>query len=380
MINHYRSMAADAPRIEAFRRAIHAVVKPGDVVADIGSGLGTYAIFACRAGARKVYAIEREDIVLTARQIARDNGCADRIVFLRGDALAVRLPEKADVLITEDFSTTFVERDTQRLIDHARRRFLKPHGRLIPSSATLHAAPVHCPRLYARIDRWAESDQVAYGVDFSATRGLAMSSIHKAELRPAHLLGVPKRVHRVDLRRGTPFAFEAGARFRARKGAPVHGVAVWFELALAPRLRLTNAPGAPATLWGQGFLPLAQPVRAKKGAAITVDLAARLGRDSGRVWWQWEVMAAGARVDGTTFRSFPTSLADLEAGARGHRPGLSEDGEIAECILRMLKAGCKITQVARRLRRRFPGRFRRLGDALARAGEAARRFGRKPSV
>ena len=146
MIIDYRDMASDAVRVDAFRRGIEAVVKRGDVVVDAGCGLGTYAIFACRAGARKVYAIERTDIILTAKQIAKDNGCADRIEFVRGDALAVELPEKADVVITEGFSATFLEGDVERLTARL-RRLLKSGGKFVPSSVSVYAAPVSCPSI-----------------------------------------------------------------------------------------------------------------------------------------------------------------------------------------------------------------------------------------
>jgi len=378
VIVHYRDMAADRVRVEAFRRGIAAAVRPGDVVVDVGCGLGTYAIFACRSGAKRVYAIDREDVILTAAAIARDNGCSDRIRFLRGDAFEVRLPEKADVVVTEDFCPMFVDPDTERLIARA-RTFLKPRGRFVPRSVSVFAAPVHAPKLYGSIDLWRGKGGAACGVDFSATRELAMNSVHRANLRPTALLGAPRGVRRVVLGRDG-FAFQSAWRSRARKGGPVHGVAVWFDAELAGRVRLSNAPGRPPTLWGQGFLPLAEPVRVRKGGSIDLALAARFGRDSGRVWWQWAVTTGEGRADGTTFRSFPTSLADLEAGSRRHRPGLSVEGRIAECILRGLAAGDRIVDVASRLRRRFPGRFRSARDALARAGAEARKYGRRPQI
>jgi len=376
MIIHYRDMAGDAVRVDAFRRGIEAAVRPGDVAIDLGCGLGTYALFACRAGARKVYAIEREPVILAARQIAKKNGYADRIVFVRADARTVELPEKADVLVTEDFSATFIEAETADLIAGARRRLLKPSGTMVPASVEVFGAPAHCPGLYARMDRWAASEEVAYGIDFSPTRDMAMNCIHQANFRLSHLLGPPKRLHRVDLGAPTPFPFDTVLRVRARKNGTVHGLAVWFEAQLAPRVRLSNAPGQPPTLWGQGLLPLARPIRVRKHAMITVDVAVRFSRDSDRAWWQWEVSAGGERADGTTFRSFPTSQGDLEAGSRRHRPGLSPEGEITVCVLRMLKTGCTILEVARRLRRRFPRRFGALRDALNRAAADARRFGR----
>ena len=379
MIIDYRDMASDTVRIEAFRRGIEAVVRPGDVVVDVGCGLGTYAIFACRAGARKVYAIEREDIILTAKQIAKDNGYADRIEFVRGDALAVELPEKADVVITEDFSATFVDADTARLATRL-RRLLKRGGQFLPASVSVHAAPVSCPALYARIDQWARSDDVAYGVDFSATREMAMNWLHRADFRPSQFVAAPKRVHRVVFGDKTPHVFDSTLRLVARKAALVHGVGVWFEAQLAPRVRLSNAPGEPRTLWGQGFLSLAEPVRVAKGERFVVDLAARMSGGLRRVWWQWAVSARSGHADGTTFRSFPTSLDELASGSRESRPGVSVDGEITGCVLRSLKRGCKIVDAARELRRRFPACFRTLSDALSRAGADARRYGRRPKA
>ncbi len=379
MIIDYRDMAGDTVRVEAFRRAIGAVVRPGDVVLDVGCGLGTYAIFACRAGAGKVVAVDREDIILTAKRIAEDNGCGGRIEFVRGDALTVDLPRKADVIITEDFSATFVEPETERLVPHLARH-LRKDGRFVPATVSVQAAPVTCPALYARIDQWASSGQKAFGVDFSVTREMAMNWIHRANLRRVNLVAAPRRVHRVDFGAGEPHTFDVEFRGRASKSAAVHGVAVWFEARLAPRVRLSNAPGAPRTLWGQGLLPLAEPVRASKGELVTVDLATRRGRDSGRTWWQWAVRTRAGRADGTTFRSFPTSVADLAAGSRAARPRLSVEGEIAACILRGFGQGRTILAVARELRRRFPARFRTLGDAVSRVGADARGVGRRPEA
>ena len=47
-IRHYRRMLADDVRLRAFHRAIRATVRPGDVVVEIGAGLGTYSFFAAR--------------------------------------------------------------------------------------------------------------------------------------------------------------------------------------------------------------------------------------------------------------------------------------------------------------------------------------------
>ncbi len=58
MIPYYLDLLADPERIEAFDRAIGEAVRPHDVVVDLGCGIGTFAVFAARAGARRVFRVE----------------------------------------------------------------------------------------------------------------------------------------------------------------------------------------------------------------------------------------------------------------------------------------------------------------------------------
>jgi hypothetical protein len=60
---YYQDMIGDTRRMARYRAAIEAVVRPGDVVADLGTGLGVLAMMAVQAGAARVYgAATLEDI------------------------------------------------------------------------------------------------------------------------------------------------------------------------------------------------------------------------------------------------------------------------------------------------------------------------------
>ena len=94
-------MIADRERFRAYQEAIASAVRSGDAVAEIGCGPAVFALLACQAGARRVYAIDSELIVDLAAQLAAANGFADRIEFIRSDSRKTNLPEQVSVIISD---------------------------------------------------------------------------------------------------------------------------------------------------------------------------------------------------------------------------------------------------------------------------------------
>src|SRR3989338_6823874 len=56
-------MLNDRIRMRAYEQAVKEIVKPGMVVADIGTGTGILALWALEAGARQVYGVEMNSLV-----------------------------------------------------------------------------------------------------------------------------------------------------------------------------------------------------------------------------------------------------------------------------------------------------------------------------
>jgi ribosomal protein L11 methyltransferase len=80
-------------------RLMQGVIRPGDVVADLGAGSAVLAIAAAKLGASRVAAVEVDaDAIANAEENVSRNGVADRVRVIEGDAWDI-LPLLAPVRV-----------------------------------------------------------------------------------------------------------------------------------------------------------------------------------------------------------------------------------------------------------------------------------------
>jgi SAM-dependent methyltransferase len=236
-------------RTDAYLKVVRAVVRPGDVVVDLGSGTGVFGVAAVRAGASRVYAIEASPMARLVQRVATANGVANRMTVIRRWSQQVRLPERADVIVSELVGNEpFAEGILGTTVD-AVRRFLKPGGRLIPSGIKLLATPMQLPRdgrRYPvvgpdRIRRW----QDWYGIDFSplaefAPAGSVVAFVNPWEARDWKPLG-PTTVIR-DVKLGErPTRREQPVPLPVDRAGRLDAVLLHFELRSGGRAFLSTA-------------------------------------------------------------------------------------------------------------------------------------------
>ena len=142
-IEVHRSMICDRVRTDAFRRAIDSVVRPGDIVLDVGAGTGNLSLFAARAGAARVYAVERTTVAVMAQELAAANGFEEIVRVIHGDVMDVELPERVDVIVSEWLGGFGIDEGMLVPVIAARDRWLKPGGVMVPCSVTAWAGLVH---------------------------------------------------------------------------------------------------------------------------------------------------------------------------------------------------------------------------------------------
>lgn len=101
---------ADEPRTNAFVHAIENLVKSGDVVIDVGSGTGVFALAAARAGAECVYAVEPDpNLWNVLEKTVRLNGFENVIRVVRSDIERADISDSIDVVVCELVDTGLID-------------------------------------------------------------------------------------------------------------------------------------------------------------------------------------------------------------------------------------------------------------------------------
>jgi protein arginine N-methyltransferase 1 len=375
-LRDYGEMIADRERFEAYSEAIAKAVRAGDAVLEIGSGPGVFALLACRAGARKVYAIDSEEIVHFARELAAANGFAERMEFIQSDSRKVQLPERVDVIISDIRGSLPFFGHAISSIEDARQRLLAPGGRLIPARDTLKAALIEAGEFFAKlVSPWSQS---SLELDLSESRSLLLNGSYSGDFAPGQLVTDPQCWAVLDYATGATTNAAADLRFSISRPGIAHGVCLWFDTELIDGIGYSSGPGSRKTVYGQVFLPWLEPVSLEQGQQLCVRLQVNLVGEE--YIWRWETkINEGRKNDGRCFQQSTLGSANFTPQALRRRaadfvPSLSQQGQADRWLLQAIDGKTSLQEMAQAAAQRFPAIFPRWEDALHRAADLAAQF------
>lgn len=271
---YYQWMLADSTRMRLYQQAIEAAVRPGDVVADLGTGTGVLALMAARAGARRVYAVEnRPQVIPIAERIVRANHAHGQIKLVAADARDAQLEEPVDVLLNELIGDFGTDENIFECVAGFARRNLKAGGRVVPSRLQTYLVPVE------------------YGDEF---RGVYRADFHGLDLRPAldepfqpeavtyGLRFRPKELASPFLVEDIRFGPDMGertppfhCRFPIGVAGMLQGFVGYFQATLHGAITLSNYPCYPGCHWENWHWPVSPPLQVRPGQNLSATLLAR---------------------------------------------------------------------------------------------------------
>ncbi|ORY83596.1 S-adenosyl-L-methionine-dependent methyltransferase [Leucosporidium creatinivorum] len=132
-------MLKDKIRTNAYRDFIlsNPAIFKDAVVLDVGCGSGILSMFAAQSGAKKVYAVDASAVAFKAERNIKANGLSDIITVVKGKVENIELPEKVDVIVSEWMGYFLLYECMLDSVLHARERFMKPTGLMVPSQTSI---------------------------------------------------------------------------------------------------------------------------------------------------------------------------------------------------------------------------------------------------
>jgi protein arginine N-methyltransferase 1 len=368
VVEYHHAMLGDVTRTKAFLKAILETVRPGDVVLDLGTGTGVLASFACFAGARHVYAVEHGPVIGLARRMIERNGLTDRITLIKDWSTSVRLPELADVLVTETIGNVGFDEGILGWVIDAKRRLLRPGAQLVPQAVELVLAPVEAPQPFDVVHRWADP---VFTLDYSPAREVAASNLYWAELSRASLLAEPASGGVVELDSATLRRLKSRASFEIKRAGTIHGLGGWFRARLSRSVSIDTTPPNQSPSWSHGLFPLAEPITVATGDHIDVVVDVR---DNGADW-SWTLTAKPPSSAPIIHRSGQGALhAEARLWPLDYRPRRTEAAALDALTLSLIDGEATLGEIATAVRASFPAQLPTTSHAVAYVEEIVREY------
>ncbi|KHN99273.1 Methyltransferase type 11 [Metarhizium album ARSEF 1941] len=238
---------------------------------------GILSMFCAKAGASKVIAVDRSDIIDKARENVFNNKLSDVVTCLRGSIEDVELPVKdVDIIVSEWMGYCLLYEAMLPSVLFARDKYLKPGGLLVPSSATLWISPVKDEAYVSdHVSYWRD----VYGFDMKAMQEGIYDEVRVQAMPASSTCGraCPFKVLDLYSTHAEDLAFTANWETELNDGKDdADGFLIWFDIFFCPcrsepipepditpdrwaraspgHVAFTTGPNGPETHWKQGLL------------------------------------------------------------------------------------------------------------------------------
>jgi len=237
-VQYHRSLISDRVRNEAFFKALKKVVNRNSRVLDIGSGSGIWAVAAAKLGAKRVVAVEADEVLIPIiRGHVKEHGLEDRVKVIHGNSIKLDIGEKFNIIVSETVGDQGFEEGIVSVMIDAKKRFLSRGGIIVPQQVKLIAAP-------ARVETEIE---LPTGTPFKAGyfSNIARTvSYRLSNRKTARLLAPPATLLDVDLRtvKAEPDYTKLSAEWKLRDISKANAIIAWAITTLVPGVELETWP------------------------------------------------------------------------------------------------------------------------------------------
>jgi hypothetical protein len=326
IFEEHLSYISDARRLDCFKKAVGKIIRPGDLVADVGCGFGVLGLLCLRAGAAKVWGIDRTGAIDVARESMARAGLGDRYLCIHETSQRVVLPELVDVVICDHLGYFGIDYGILSIIGDARRRFLKPGGRIVPSGMNLMLGAVRSPNCRSKADVYPISPE------YSWLRQYTVNTMHAVQVKGDDLVSTPATLGAIDLSVESPDYLSFATELSIVREGTIDGLVGWFECELAEDVKMSNSPFADnAIARAQVFLPIDQRPYCNAGERMIVSVKAR--PTDGIFSWSLEFPSTNRCFVHSTWKSMAVTEEDVRRFHPDQKAQLTKEGHARRIVL-----------------------------------------------
>jgi SAM-dependent methyltransferase len=278
-------MLRDVVRTEAYERALLQTVTSGCRVMDFGCGTGVLSIFASRAGAKKVYAVDESIFIQEAHAIAKRDK-KNNISFYHNDHNDLKLDTKVDILVSEWMGHFLFYEAMLGPLLHLRDKYLVEGGKMIPGKVSLYAGLVTDDHFYEKFSFFQRSP---YGIDFGSVGDNLLCQTHLEVVSPEQIMDTPVHLGTLDLHTLKAPPKELKGTVVPSVQSTVYGFCGWFSAHLAEGIDIGTGPDDPPTHWSQLYFPFSEPFEVESGVELTIRITLPNPDNKYESAWYWSI-------------------------------------------------------------------------------------------
>ncbi|XP_052458593.1 protein arginine N-methyltransferase 3 isoform X3 [Carassius gibelio] len=284
----HEEMLKDKVRTESYRDFMYhnMDVFKDKVVLDVGCGTGILSMFAAKAGARKVIAVDQSEIIYQAMDIVRSNKLEDTITLIKGRIEEIDLPvEKVDIIISEWMGYFLLFESMLDSVLYARDKYLADDGLVYPDRCNISLAAVGDTQKHS--DRIAFWDDV-YGFEMRCMKKAVIPEAVVEVLKPETVISEPAVIKTVDCGTVRVSELEFTVDFSLKITACTFCTAIvgyfdiFFDKSCGNKVMFSTAPDCTKTHWKQTVFLLENPIPVKTGEELPGQIAVHKNRKDPR--------------------------------------------------------------------------------------------------
>ncbi|XP_053722683.1 protein arginine N-methyltransferase 3 [Synchiropus splendidus] len=284
----HEEMLKDTVRTESYRDFMYSNpdVFRDKVVLDVGCGTGILSMFAAKAGAKKVIAVDQSEIIYQAMDIIRANQLEDKITLIKGRIEDIQLPvEKVDIIISEWMGYFLLFESMLDSVLCARDLYLADNGSVYPDLCNISLAALG--DLESHKQHIAFWDDV-YGFNMSCMKKAVLPEALVEVVKGEKLISHPCVIQTIDCNKVILSELEFASHFclkiteTSECTAIVGYFDIFFDKGCCNKVMFSTGPHVTKTHWKQTVFLLGKPIPVRAGEEVQGKLTVRKNKKDPR--------------------------------------------------------------------------------------------------